>query len=269
MPYWDFFWEGIRNRSVDLNLFSLLLGLGATLGLAWVAWLGPEKLALRRFDQGIRRLRGAWLGGRLAHMAMGWSYYSEHVPEIPQLWLGGFSGAGALAGGLLALVLLAIFTHQQLGELADIYLPLATVLAISGWLACWLDGCAYGAETIAWWALPARDEWGELLSRVPLQLLAATLTLGWFWLLDRNRKQLQQAGQATSLALLGMGLIIFLVSFLRVDPSQTWWGWRPETWAGLAFSLLAFTTYLLSLQPFQKPSPDSAVPGNNHLQNSS
>ena len=243
-----------------LNPFSLLIGLGAVLGLAWVAWQASEKLALRRIDHGLWLLLGGLLGGRLAHVAMAWPYYAGRLLEIPQVWLGGFSGAGALAGGLLALALLAFITHQPLGELADAYLPLAATLSVSAWLGCWLEGCAYGVETTAWWGLPARDEWGELAKRVPLELLAASLTLGLFWLVDRSRTRLYRAGQPACLALLGLGLLNFGISFLRVDPSQTWQGWRPEAWAGLGFCLLAAAAYLLTLYPLQRSTPDMASP---------
>lgn len=232
---------------MTLNPFSLLLGLGAVFGLAWVAWQSPEKLTLRSFDQGILLLVGALLGGRLVHVAMTWSYYAEHLLDIPQIWTGGISGVGALIGGLLALGLLAIFTRQPIGELADTYLPLAIVLFVISWLACWLDGCAYGAETTAWYGLPARDEWGELSHRVPAQLLGAVLTLALFWLVDSGRKRFIVPGQAAYLALLGSGLIMLGISFLRVDPSQTWLGWRPEAWAGLSFSLISGLLYLANL----------------------
>jgi phosphatidylglycerol:prolipoprotein diacylglycerol transferase len=235
-----------------------LIGLGAVLGLAWVAWQAPEKLSLRRIDQGLWLLLGALLGGRLVHVAMAWPYYAGGLLEIPQVWRGGFSGVGALAGALLALTLLAFITRQPLGELADVYLPLAAALSVSAWLACWLDGCAYGGETAAWWGLPARDEWGELKRRLPLQLLAASLTLGLFWLVDRSRTRLQRAGQPACLALLGLGLLNLGISLLRVDPSPIWAGWRPETWAGLSFGLLAIAAFLLTLLPLQRSAPDMA-----------
>jgi prolipoprotein diacylglyceryltransferase len=249
---------------VKLNPFSLLVGAGATLGLAWVVWQAPEKQALRRIDQGLWLLLGCLLGGRLAHVAIAWPYYAGRLPEIPQVWLGGFSGAGALAGALLALVFLASTTRQPLGDLADAYMPLAAVLAVCAWLGCWLDGCAYGAETTAWWALPARDEWGELRQRAPIQLLAASLTLGLFWLVDRSQTRLPRPGQPACLALLGLGLLTFGISFIRVDPSQTWWGWRPETWAGVGFSFLAIIAYLLTLPPLRSSASGASSAESDH-----
>lgn len=242
---------------MTLNPFSLLLGLGAVFGLAWVAWQSPEQLTLRRFDQGILLLVGALLGGRFVHVATTWSYYADHLLDIPRIWMGGISGVGGLAGGLLALGILAIFTRQPPGELADTYLPLAAVIIVISWLVCWLDGCAYGAETTAWYGLPARDEWGNLSPRVPVQLLGAVLTLALFWMVDFSCRRLNISGQPAGLALLGLGLIIIGISFLRVDPTQTWLGWRPETWAGLGFSLLAGAVCLANLNPLRRQVPSA------------
>jgi prolipoprotein diacylglyceryltransferase len=224
----------------------VIIGLGATFGLAWTAALAPQKHRAGKIDHGLWVLFGALLVGRLLHVGLAWSYYSERLLDIPQIWLGGLSGAGALAGGLLALGLLAFFTRQNLGVLADGYTPLAAALVTSAWLACWADGAVYGAETTAWWGLPARDEWGELLRRQPVQMAAAGLTLALFWFLDRRRNDLKQPGQKASLALFGLGLLILATSFWRVDVSPVWSGLRPEAWAGVGFTLMAGTGYLLT-----------------------
>jgi prolipoprotein diacylglyceryltransferase len=192
------------------------------------------------------------VGGRLAHVAAAWPYYSERLLDIPQVWLGGLSGPGALCGGLLAIGLLAVFTRQKLGALADGYLPLAAALVVSAWLACWADGTVYGPETAGWWGLPARDEWGEISRRAPLQMVGACLSLGVFWYAERHRDS-KRPGLAASLALFGLGLLILATAWLRADLSPTWAGLRPEAWGGLGFTLLAVAAYLLARLPRRWP----------------
>jgi prolipoprotein diacylglyceryltransferase len=216
--------------------------------LAWTAALVPGKHAARWIDQGLLILFGALVGGRLVYVVLAWPFYQYHPLDIPQVWLGGLSGPGALGGGLLALVLLAAFTHQKLGVLADSYMPLAAALVVSVWLACWVDGAAYGAETAAWWGLPARDEWGDLSRRVPLQMVAACLALGVFWYIDRRRNS-KRHGATAALALSGLGILIFFVALWRVDPSPEWAGLRPEAWAGLGYALVGAAAYLLARLP--------------------
>jgi prolipoprotein diacylglyceryltransferase len=227
-----------------------LIGLGAVTGLAWTAALAPDKHTARWIDQGLWLLLGALLGGRLVHVITTWGYYGERPLDIPQVWLGGLSGPGALAGGLLTLGLVALLTRQKLGVLADGYLPLAAALVVSAWLASWADGAAYGAETSAWWGLPARNEWGDLTRRMPLQMIAALLSLVVFWSANRYSDPFRP-GQASSLATIGLGMLILAVSLVRADPSPTWAGLRPESWAGLTFILLAAGAYLVSRFPLR------------------
>lgn len=229
-----------------MNIFSLLLGLGVSIGLIWVAYRAPEKKALSYVDAGIAALLGAMVGGRAIYVGLNWSYYQSHLVEIPQIWLGGISGLGALAGSVLALAQLSIFVRQTAGELADALLPLGASMTTAAWMACWLDSCAYGIPVDAWWGIEAQDVWGILLPRVPVQLIGAFLSLGLFWLIDRLSDRLPVPGQAAGLSILGLSLVIFGLSFLRADPIPSWRGMRLDSWgalvlAGMACLYLIFT----------------------------
>jgi len=142
-------------------------------------------------------------------------------------------------------VVLAAVARLPLGQLADALLPLAMVFAATGWLACWLEGCAYGPQVNAWWGVPARDEWGRLLHRLPTQLAGALATLGLFWLIEHSRKRLTVAGSASSLGLIAISTGAFLLSFARADPIPLWHNLRLEAWGWLALAsvgLLAFVS---------------------------
>lgn len=234
--------------------------------MTWAAAQAPAKNTASWIDQGLWILAGALVGGRLVHVAIAWPYYVSHPLDIPQVWLGGISGPGALGGGLLALGLLAVLARQDLGILADGYLPMAATLVVSSWLACWLDGSSYGAETSAWWGMPARDEWGDLSRRMPLQMVAASLAVGVFWFADRIKNP-RRPGMAAGLALTGMGLLIFVVALWRVDPSHSWAGLRPEAWSGLAFALLGGAGYLLARHPWRRNRRPSSAAETDILQN--
>ncbi len=224
--------------------FSLLIGLGASLGLIWVAWQSHPRQSRPLVDTGLIVLVGALVAGRGGYVSLNWPYFQSHPWEIPQVWLGGFSGLGALAGGLLTLVVAAWLSHQPPGPLVDAMLPLLTTLAVSAWIACWREGCAYGSVTAGWWGVPARDEWGILDKRQPVQILGALLTLGLFWGLERVRQRLPIPGTIAGLGVTGLCLIVFVLSFLRADPIPIWRGLRLDAWAALAVSsgtLLALT----------------------------
>lgn len=222
-----------------MNIFSLLIGIGAAVGLIWVAYRSPEKQALRNVDTGIVALIGALIGGRVVHVMVNWGYFQEHLVEIPEIWNGGTSGLGALAGSILTIAFLSLFIDRSTGELSDALVPLAATLISATWVGCWLDGCAYGSTVDAWWGLQARDEWGILLPRVPVQLIGAVLTLVFFWLLEFISDRLPVSGQYAGLALLGISLELFGLSFLRADPIPYWRGMRLDAWGALILTAIA------------------------------
>jgi prolipoprotein diacylglyceryltransferase len=235
-----------------MQLFSILLGLGAIAGLLLVSWRAPKKEPVRYLDAGLVVMFGALFGGRAVTVAVNWGYYQTHISEIYRVWLGGLSGVGALVGGILAVLIVARLGNFQTGNLADTLLPLAGTLTIAAWMGCWMDRCGYGLPSNAWWALPGRDEWGTLAPRVPIQLIGALLTLGLFWLLERASKRLPHSGIAASVGLLGVAVELFSLSFFRADPMPVWLGLRLEAWGALGLGLLAILVLVVLFRHWMK-----------------
>lgn len=231
---------------IDAFTYQLIIGLGATLGLAWSAVRGGER-ASQIVNAGLVALLGAYAGSRIAYLLVNQAYFRNHPQEVFQLPLGGFSWPGALAGGALALLLFALIFHQPLGLLADAMLPLLVTLSVTGWLGCWLAGCAYGAPTEAWWGLLASDEWGQVTRRWPVQASGALLSLLVIWLIDQLPQERLPSGSAFVLGLLGISSINFFMSLLRADPAPLMNDLRLETWVALIYSGLALLIFLLML----------------------
>lgn len=231
-----------------MHLFSILLALGALAGLVLLSWRSPQKERLRYVDAGVLTLIGALVGGRVFNVAVNWGYYGVHPSEVFQVWMGGFSGIGALVGGMLAIIFLALWWRLPLGPFADALLPLAGTLAIAAWMGCWLDACSYGAPSNAWWALPSGDEWGVIANRVPVQLIGAIATLIVIWLLDWGGRHLPIHGTGAVLGLFGTSAVLFGLSYFRADPTPIWNGLRVDAWGSLglmAFSALSVVVLLL------------------------
>jgi prolipoprotein diacylglyceryltransferase len=227
--------------------FSLLLGLGALTGLLLAGWRAPKKETIRYVDAGVGILFGALLGSRAMTVAINFNYYQSHPGEIFQVWLGGLSGIGALAGGILALIIVAGWWRIPTGLLADTLLPLVGALTVTGWLGCWVDRCSYGVPTNAWWSIPGRDEWGVLVARVPVQLIGATLSLVFIWLLDRASKRLPVPGLSASIGLFGLSAVMFGLSYLRADPTPIWQGLRLEAWGAIGLMIFSTITVVVLL----------------------
>jgi prolipoprotein diacylglyceryltransferase len=228
--------------------FSILLGLGALLGLLLVVWRAPEKESSRYLDAALIILFGTLVGSRAMTVAVNFGYYQNHPGEIIQVWQGGLSGIGAMAGGIIMIIVMAVWWKLPAGKLADVLLPLAGAIAITAWLGCWVDSCAYGYAADHWWALPGRDEWGVNANRVPVQLLGAILTLIVVWSLDWAGKRLAIPGLMSAIGLFGLSAVLFGLSFLRADPSPIWNSLRLEAWGAIGlmvFSLLLMVVILL------------------------
>jgi phosphatidylglycerol:prolipoprotein diacylglycerol transferase len=236
---------------IAVYAFTILVGLGSVIGLGWAEWLASKDLKPYLVDAGICVLVGALVGSRVGYVAVNWGYFNQHLPEIPQVQSGGLTWAGAIVGSLISLALYSQFKHVLLGELADALLPLALALSISIWLGSWLDGCFYGNLTNSWWGIPARDEWGVLSKRFPLQFTGALIIMGTFWLLDKSldwkwiSSRVSQLGRVSLLAWLSLSLELFGLSFLRADPAPVWKGLRLDSWAGLGSASIALIWLLI------------------------
>jgi phosphatidylglycerol:prolipoprotein diacylglycerol transferase len=195
-------------------------------------------------NAGLVALIGALVGGRAAYVIVNWGYYGSHPLEALYIQSGGLAWAGALAGAVLALVLFASLNRRVFfWKAADALTPLLGLLAISAWLGCWFVGSAYGSAASGWWGIPARDEWGLVSKRFPLQLLAAALAALLFWSLERFAgRRKPRPGTIAGLAWLGLSLLLLIVSLLRADPAPPWAGLRLETWGAILFTVLALGT---------------------------
>jgi prolipoprotein diacylglyceryltransferase len=220
--------------------------------MAWVYLRTP------RPETGIWLSAGGWvllaslLGARTAFVARNWSYFSTSLSEAWQVWAGGLDWVGASAGALAAIFLLAVFRRQNPGVVADRLLPLLLPLVVSTWLGCWQDGCAYGALSQTWWAVPAADEWGQVGRRVPVQLVGALLGMISLGTIDYLWQSFKRPGQAASLGALALGLQGMGLSFLRADPAQTWRGYRLESWLALGWVAVSVILCLAAFWPVSK-----------------
>jgi len=83
---------------VTFHLYGLMIGLGVLVG-AWVASKKDKKI----WDCLVWVIGGGIIGARLYHVVDWWSYYSEHLSQIPAVWQGGMGIYGGILGGILGL----------------------------------------------------------------------------------------------------------------------------------------------------------------------
>jgi prolipoprotein diacylglyceryltransferase len=200
---------------------------------------------------GVWVLAASLAGARLSYAITNSEYFSTHLAEIPQVWLGGLTWPGAVAGAWLAVLVLPLAfrgsrgSRITLGWLADRLYPLLPPLAIGTWLGGWLTGVAYGARLPdgAWWAVPSLDDTGAVNPHFPLQFLAVLSLFAFFWLLELRLQGSRTTGLVSGLAVFGLFIHLLLVSLLRADPGRVWNGLRADAW--IAFIYLALFSLMV------------------------
>ena len=191
----------------------------------------------------LASLLPALLIGRAAFIALNWSYYSEQPAEI---WRFGQGGLAAPAVLLTTLLLLTVYLART-GR-SSLFSTLAIPLTLAwsgGWLACYLEGCAYGAPTTLHpLAADLPDNFGVFALRYQTQLLGlagALLTL--ILLIIHQRRTGTQSRQSwLTLACLCAQQLLLLP--WRGDPAPLWLGWRLDGWAWLLAIIWALTSIL-------------------------
>lgn len=222
-------------------LFSMLVGMGASLGLWRVASRAPRNAVLQWLNAGLITLLAMLVGARLGFAAQRPAYFAAHIGEIFTFWRGGLSWGGAALGAWLAAAGIALTYRQSFVITVDRLFGLIGPLAVAVWLGCWPAGVAYGRllpdDTI--WGIYALDEAGYTQLRWPLQPLAAASLALLFIVFERRVVYWKTPGRAAALGLVVFSCHLVLFSFLRADPVLTWWGVRADVWSAVLLLLVS------------------------------
>ncbi len=233
----------------SLNAFSLILTTGASIGLVRIALASRPSQRTVWLLAGLLTLAAGLIGARLGYVLLHLNYFSKHILESFAFWRGGLTWEGALGGALLSLLLAKKIWQWSYFSLLDRLSLLLLPVGVAGWLACWQSGAAYG-QTLpvdAWWGMQAVDETGLAALRTPLQPLGAISLLVFMGFTELVILQNKTVGWMGSLACLVFSADMLLLSFLRAEPVQRWLGLRPDSWAGILFTLAGTAAVLFIL----------------------
>lgn len=197
------------------------------MGVGLLAAVGVGRLETKRLETG--RL-GSWVDGMIWAVGVGlvvgravfvganWGYYAQNVGESWLLWQGGISYHGAVIAGLAALWAWSHRRGVPFARLGDLLaLPMA-VWSVFGWLACYLEGCAYGRETfIGLLSADLPDSYGVFAVRYQTQMMGLAFSLLAVAALWWARRRGLSDGRLFWLALLLLSWGRALVGVLRGD----------------------------------------------------
>lgn len=201
--------------------YTIVLSLGILAATGITGWLAKKQQVEKWFDAVLVCLVFGLIGGRLGFVLVNWTYFQERPFSIPRLWQGGYSYFGALFAAILGLWLWSRWQERSVATYTDLLAPGFALLCAFGWLACWLESCAYGLETtLSPLAADLPDEFGIFAIRTQTQLIGLiwSLIVFVFAMLTRHHWRTGQLFWLT-LGLLSLGNIG--ISCLRGDPVPT------------------------------------------------
>lgn len=145
----------IQLGASQLRAYGLMLALGvlAATKIATVRWKRRGGAPKVIGEIVVPVVIGGVIGARIYHLFTGYKWSRDGVAAAFEIWRGGLSIWGAVAGGLLALVVLARVKHLDVLALADAIAPgVAIAQAIGRW-GNWFNQELFGRPTRLPWAL--------------------------------------------------------------------------------------------------------------------
>ncbi len=270
MPLWQL--QAPTAIALQLGAFSIRwYGVCLALGILSAYWL-VERLRRKR-GQTMAAIESLLfvvvivgiIGGRLLHVVLEWSYYSTHLWQIPQIWLGGLAIHGAIIAGALALYLMSRRQQERFLPLLDQLIPgLALAQAIGRW-GNYFNQELYGQPTNSFFGIYIEPQFRisnfqpfSLFHPIFLYESLGLLVLCFILLSMQNRiltpnspsrveerqrveagklptPKSQHPGLTTAFYLIGYGLVRFSIGYLRIDPQLSFWGLRFDQWESVVF----------------------------------
>jgi prolipoprotein diacylglyceryl transferase len=172
------------------------------------------------------------IGARIYHLFTGYKWSEEGIAGAFQIWKGGLSIWGAVAGGLLAVVFISRRRHLDTLALLDAIGPAVVVAQAIGRWGNWFNQELFGRPSTLPWSLEI-----DLVHRPPgyeaiatyqptflyesLWCLFVFATIVW---LERHRGLVKGQAFALYVAMYTFGRIYF--EWIRVDPASKIFGIR-------------------------------------------
>jgi phosphatidylglycerol---prolipoprotein diacylglyceryl transferase len=207
-------------------------------------WGGPAPFTVLDFDDFVIWITlGIILGGRIGYVLFyNLPYFSAHPSEIVQLWNGGMSFHGGVAGCVVAVVLFSLRRHIPMLSLGDVTTAVAPIGLFLGRIANFINGELWGRPTDVPWAMIFPH--AGPLPRHPSQLYEAALegvvlfvVLG---LLVRAGA-LKRPGVVTGIFAIGYGLARITCEMFREPDVQLGF-----LWGGLTMGMLLCIPLILA-----------------------
>jgi phosphatidylglycerol:prolipoprotein diacylglycerol transferase len=211
------------------------------------------------YDLTILIAAGVLVGGRIVEVVFyEWAYYSQNLPHILWIWLGGMSTHGILLGGTLGALLFCRLNNRSFLSLADeLVIPAAFIMGL-GRIGNFVDGQIVGSVTDVWWAVRFPDAEGF---RHPVVLYDGLKNLMLVPLLLLIRRMKPPRGVVLGSFLFGYGFFRIIIDYFREYRIELL-GLPPGQEFNIAMSIGGIVLIIWAIRkryPRVKPLPDDAL----------
>jgi prolipoprotein diacylglyceryl transferase len=219
---------------LQLHAYGLMLAIGVIVAAKIADWRwrrtgnNPRVIS----EMAIPVIVAGIVGARIYHLFTGYKWSDSGIVGAFEIWKGGLSIWGAVAGGLIAVVVIARRRHLDTLLLLDAMGPAVVVAQAIGRWGNWFNQELFGRPSKLPWALEidlAHRPAGYLQYSTfqptflyeSLWCLIVFATIVW---LERHRKLVKGQAFALYVAMYTFGRIFF--EWLRVDPASKIFGVR-------------------------------------------
>jgi phosphatidylglycerol:prolipoprotein diacylglycerol transferase len=207
-------------------------------------WGGPAPITALEFDDFVIWITlGIILGGRTGYVLFyNLPLFLSHPLEILELWNGGMSFHGGVAGCVVAIILFALHRGIPILSLGDVIAAVAPIGLFLGRIANFINGELWGRPTDVPWAMIFPN--GGPIPRHPSQLYEAALegvVLCIVLAVLVRAGALKRPGTVTGAFALGYGIARVICELFREPDAQLGF-----LWGGLTMGMLLCIPLMLA-----------------------
>lgn len=206
-----------RYGTFFLYTYTVVWDIGLLLGFFMLWRRAKRNNMLIPYDGLLWGIFAALIAGRASFVLGNWDYFQQNSGEIIHLWRGGIGYHAALLAGIETFFFVSLWQKEASNKMMWLIAPLLPWLSVIGWLACYVEGCAYGSETmLGILSADLPDHLGVFAVRYQTQLLGFFGSLMVLLLVTRRQRKLASSKQFW----LSLALISFVhgaVTLLRAD----------------------------------------------------
>ncbi len=237
---------------IPLHIYGLLLAVGVLTASwmterRWVRWGQPAK---QWSEIVVWIVIGGVVGARLYHVATDYEKFQGNWLRVLEIWKGGLSIWGVVAGGLIAVLIVCRVRKIDTFLLTDAIVPgLLAAQAIGRW-GNWFNQELFGEPTTLPWALEIdrahRPEgFAHFATFHPTFLYESIFCLALVGLLLWvERRWRLRTGQLSALYLASYCFGRFWLENLRIDDAKVVAGLRINAWVSFAVMVVGITWFV-------------------------